>query len=290
MKYILILLLFSILLACSEANSKTIVTYATGVEGDARTQYEYNLLKLALDKTLAEYGEYELVIRPGDTTPSYSRLRVEAEDNEYTNMVYKDSVSNDLVNKLLAIEFPVDLGASGYRVGLTSQENKLKLSNIRNKENVIQLKMIQGRGWLDGDILRSQGFKVIEGRYIEGLFFMAANKRGDLFPLGAHELKREWDKYKYIDGLAYDTNLCIYYPLPKFFFTNPENVKLGQRIEQGLKQSYESGELIELWKSYFLEKIQFANLKERRLFKFKNPMIDKVGTDYEQYILDPQKL
>lgn len=282
--------LWLLLAFCMQAHAATKITFATGVSGNVKEQYEYNLVKLALEHSKSKFGDYELELRPGDDTPSYTRLRVEAENNQYTNLVYKDSVSNDLIEKLRAIPFPVELGVSSYRVGLTSTENKAKLAQIQTKQQANQLKIIQGRGWLDGDILRSQGFKVVEGRYIEGLFFMAANGRGDLFPLGAHELKRELDKFSYIDGLTYDSEICIYYPLPKFLFTHKSNVQMAERLEYGLKKAYESGELLLLWKQFFYERFKFAKLEQRKIFRFENPHINKVDKSYQQYILDPNAL
>ncbi|EWH10745.1 SMF protein [Catenovulum agarivorans DS-2] len=277
-------------LSChSQGIAKTVVTFATGIQGDVKQQYEYNLVKLALDNTVEDYGSYQINLRPGDT-PSYTRMRVEAEEKQFNNYLYKDSVSNELLEKLQAVHFPVELGVAGYRVGLISPEAQSKLRTVQTKEDASSLKIIQGRGWLDGDILRSQGFRVVEGSHIEGLFYMAANNRGDMFPLGAHELKREWDKFKHIDGLRYDTEICIYYPLPKFFFTHPDNKLLAERVQIGLERAYQSGELSALWKEYFYERFQFSNLKQRRIFKFANPMISKVDRRYEQYILDPNTL
>ncbi|WP_017446587.1 hypothetical protein [Gayadomonas joobiniege] len=282
--------LFALAVLSMPVAAVTKVTFATGVSGNIKEQYEYNVVKLALDYSKDRYGDYELSIRPGDDVPSYTRLRIEAENNDYTNMVYKDSVSNDLVERLKPVPFPVELGVSSYRVGLTSVEKKAKLQNIASRSQASELKIIQGRGWLDGDILRSQGFTVVEGRYIEGLFYMAANGRGDLFPLGAHELKRELDKFSYIDGLTYDTEICIYYPLPKFLFTNKNNTALADRLEYGLKAAFESGSLTHLWKKFFYERLQFADLKNRKIFRFQNPHLSKIDPSYEAYIIDPNIL
>lgn len=270
--------------------AKLSVTFATGALANIKDEYEYNVLKLALDHSIEQYGEYELNIRPGNDVPSYTRLRVETENNRYENMVYKDSVSNELMDKLLGIPFPVDLGAASYRVGFVSPESSQKIKHIKTKNQLTSLTMIQGRGWLDGEILESQGFKVVEGRYIEGLFHMAANMRGDLFPLGAHELKTAWEQFKHIEYLDYDKSICIYYPLPKFFFTHKDNVEFAERVKTGLENAYQSGDLFKLWKKYFYDKVMFSNLSQRKIFKFENPKISAVDKSYEQYILDPSTL
>ncbi|AWB65248.1 hypothetical protein C2869_01765 [Saccharobesus litoralis] len=283
----------TLLLLCSVVVStyaNTVVTFATGVKGEPTDLYEYQLLKLALEKTRNTHGNFTLNIHPNIANLSYTRLKVEVENNAYENLIYKESASNEVIDNYAAVQFPVDLGAVGYRIGLASEESKQKLKNINNKQDVMDVSIIQGRGWLDGEILRNHGFKVHEGRSIEGLFYMAANNRADIFPIGSYELKREYDKYKYIEGLTYDESICIYYPLPKFYVTNKQNTKLAQRVLTGLQAAYATGEVRALWDQFFLEKIKFANLGQRKIFKFDNPMISKVSPDYEQYLLDPQAL
>ncbi|WP_111979250.1 hypothetical protein [Algibacillus agarilyticus] len=287
MKYITFLFLLTV---AYSTVAKTVITFATGAPGDPTDLYEYKVLKLALDKTIDTHGNYRLDIRPGSVLPTFTRLRMEAENNEYKNLVYKDSVSNEIMESLKGIEFPVELGAIGYRLGLISKESKAKIRQINTKQQATNLTMIQGRGWLDGDILKSQGFNVVFGRNIEGLFYMAANNRADMFPVGSSELKSAWDQFKYVEGLDYDREICIYYPLPKFFFTHPSNLPAANRIQSGLVAAYESGELFDLWKSFYAEKMAFANLKDRKIFKYKNPMISQIDDSYEQYILDPKLL
>ncbi|MGA9651594.1 hypothetical protein [Pedobacter sp.] len=153
-----------------------------------------------------------------------------------------------------------------------------------------QLKIIQGRGWLDSEILRKIGFKVVEGGNIKGLFYMAANDRGDIFLIGANELEREWKKNQDVEYLNYDENVCIYYPLPKFFFLNKANMKLAERIEKGLLIAYEAGAVRALWDEYYGEAVNFADLNKRKIFRFDNPLIDLLDKGYERFVINPELL
>jgi ABC-type amino acid transport substrate-binding protein len=272
------------------AEAKTRVTFGTGEAAAKEDVYEYHLLKLALEVTREEYGDYEVVDMDTAEVPTYSRLRVYAEDNKFENFVYKDSASNDIIEQLYGVPFPVDLGATGYRVGFVSPAGKRKLRGISSLDELKKLTIIQGRGWLDGDILRKLGFKVVEGGNIKGLFYMAANDRADIFLIGANEIEREWKKHADVEQLNYDESLCIYYPLPKFFFLNKKNKQLANRIERGLQIAYASGQLRTLWDSYYGEALKFANLSERKIFRFDNPLIDRVDKTYEQYVLNPELL
>ncbi|MGM8228642.1 hypothetical protein ACSV5M_18830 [Cellvibrio sp. ARAG 10.3] len=272
------------------AGTPTVITFGSGEIVPKEEIYEYHLLRLALDATKAEYGEYEIKDLPRGDVPTYSRLRVYAEDNQFENFVYKDSASNEIIEKLRGVEFPVDLGVTGYRIGFVSPDSKRKIAAIESLEELLRLKIIQGRGWLDGEILRKIGFKVVEGGNVKGLFYMAANDRGDIFLIGANELEREWRKNQDVEYLNYDENICIYYPLPKFFFVNKDNKKLAERIEKGLLIAYQSGSVRKLWDEYYGEAVRFAKLSKRKIFRFDNPLIDSLGKDYERFIINPELL
>jgi len=272
------------------AAAPTVITFGSGEIAPKEEIYEYHLLRLALDATKAEYGDYEIRDLPKGDVPTYSRLRVYAEDNQFENFVYKDSASNEIIEKLHGVEFPVDLGVTGYRIGFVSPDSKRKLEKVETLAELQQLKIIQGRGWLDSEILKKIGFKVVEGGNIKGLFYMAANDRGDIFLIGANELEREWKKNQDVKYLNYDQNVCIYYPLPKFFFVNKANKKLAERIEKGLLIAYESGAVRKLWDEYYGEAVRFANLNKRKIFRFDNPLIDSLGKGYERFVINPELL
>jgi len=73
------------------------------------------------------------------------------------------------------------------------------------------------------------------------------------------------------------------YPLPRFFITNKRDIKISKRIELGLKIAYEDGSLIKLWRRYYKEKIQVANMKDRQIFELENPYIKNLGDEYKKY-------
>lgn len=272
------------------AASPTVITFGSGEIAPKEEIYEYHLLRLALDATKAEYGEYEIKDLPAGSVPTYARLRIYAEDAQFENFIYKDSASNEIVEKLHGIEFPVDLGVTGYRIGFVSPESRPKVARVNTIEELKKLTIIQGRGWLDSDILKKIGFKVVEGSNIKGLFYMAANDRGDIFLIGANELEREWRKNQDIEYLHYDESICIYYSLPKFFFVNKNNKILAERVDRGLKIAYESGAVRRLWDEYYGDAVKFSALNKRKIFRFENPLIDSLDKGYEKFIINPELL
>ena len=96
-----------------------------------------------------------------------------------------------------------------------------------------QFSIGQGLGWLDTQILRHNGFKVIEGTSYEGLFKMVARSRVDLFGRGANEILSEYQARANDLQLIADTSIILYYPFPRFFFTSKKNLKAIQRVRAG---------------------------------------------------------
>lgn len=272
--------------AFSQNNKIMTITYQTKQsKDDKRFEYDNELLKMALEKTKEKYGDYNLV--PLKITANHKRIEELALNGEIENLFYKFSASNDRLTKYGYIPFPIDLGIVGYRVAFISKTNEEKIKNINTLEELKKQSVIQGLGWLDVEILKSNGFEVMEGSNYSGLFKMIARNRGDLFLRGANELYNEWDSNKHIKNLTYDTSIIVYYPLPRFYFTNKKNKNAIERIREGLIISYNDGSLIKLWEKHYKQSIDFTNLKKRKIFKLENPFLEGMDKSYEKYIYNP---
>ena len=81
---------------------------------DTRRDYEMQLLELALNKTIDEYGEYTLAASPKITNKRAIRKLV---SGELENFVMILSYSPDYPTQSMShIPMPVDFGVLGYRV------------------------------------------------------------------------------------------------------------------------------------------------------------------------------
>lgn len=282
-------IVFSLLVLYSASSySEMIFTYR-GKESvnDARYEYDRLLLELALKKTEEKYGPYKMVsTKMGANEP---RSAMDAETGVYENFFVKQSVSPELLKSLAYIPFPVDRGIVSYRIAFIAEKNKEKVANIKTLEQLKKLTILQGVGWLDNDILESNGFKVMTSSYYEPMFKMIARGRADLFFRGANEFLDEWDTNKKIEGLAYDQTIAIHYPLPRFFFTNKANTKAIERVSEGIFTAYNDGSLVKLWKEQNQVSIDFSNLQNRRIFKMDNPLIKDLDPSYIKYNYTPFK-
>ena len=183
----------------------------------------------------------------------------------------------------------MDLGITGYRICFISQNVQASLKNIDSENDLKSITIGQGFAWADTDILRYNGFNVVEVSNYTSIFNMVANNHVGLFCRGANELGVEYSTYKSIEGLTYDKTFVLFYPLPRFFYVHKKNQLLKLRIEKGLVTAYQDGSIKVLWEKHFLNDLKFANLKQRKLFTLKNPYIVFLPKNYAQYFYNPMK-
>jgi ABC-type amino acid transport substrate-binding protein len=178
--------------------------------------------------------------------------------------------------------------ASRVWLGLRLQI-KDELKTITSVKQLKKYTIGQGIGWVDSNILRANGFQVIEIPNYSGLFKMTAAGRIDLFCRGINELKGEYEAFKYIKELTYDESFVLIYPMPRFYYTNKSNTLLRSRVEDGLKISYLDGSLKKLWLKYQTANLEFVKLHQRKVFRLPNPLLEKLPKTYESYYFDITK-
>jgi len=251
--------------------------YASGT-----SSYEAAVLKLALDKTLQEYGPYELRAAPQiNINRNVQSIKANTFPNYFASLGYNEDYN--LSKDITYIRFPIDLGVLSYRTCFVPDEILGKVANINNLNELRKLSMGQARGWVDNQILKHNGFKVVEAENYSILFKMTAAHRFDLFCRGANEIKEEYERWGKIEGLAYDRHLLIYYPMPIFFYTNSANTKAIERIDKGLHKAYSDGSLLALWRTYNKASVDFAQLSKRKVFRLENPLVKSIDFDYASY-------
>lgn len=244
--------------------------------------YEVSVLKLALEKTIAEYGPYEFKAAPKiNVSRSLQSIKANTFPNYFASLGYNDNYGKP--EEITYIPFPVDLGVLSYRTCFVSQEAAAKIAQINTLDDLRKLSMGQGRGWVDGAILKHNGFEVVEVEPYPNLFKMVAAHRLDLFCRGANEIKEEYARWGQTEGLSYDRHLLIYYPMPIFFYTNSQNKTAIARVTKGLHKAYADGSLMKLWRAHHQASVDFAELDKRKVFRLENPLVKSIDFDYAQF-------
>jgi hypothetical protein len=249
---------------------------------------EVEIIKLALDKTMATDGPYEI-----REIPSMNRARTLSAltNNIYPNLALMMSYDDEIVapGLLRYIDIPIDFGANSYRICLMRQDLKDELAKVTSVEQLRKYTFGAGIGWLDVKILRHNNFKVIEQNNAQNIVRMTKAGRVDLFCRGFGEIFFELQHDVETTGLAYDETFAIYYPLPKFLFLHHSSAQAFERIKRGLMLADRDGSLKQLWFKNNQLGIEKSHLKKRRIFKLEKPIISHLSGNYERYFYDPRK-
>lgn len=281
--------LLSLWLFAHSASAEFVVTYR-GPESpdDNREHYNTQLIKLALDKSTDRFGPYRM-----QSSPSMNRQRqiYAMSVNMYPNLLVEEAYEdNSIYHNLRHINFPIDLGVTGYRICFVAQALKKQVAGHRSLDELRQYTIAQGSNWKDVKILRANNFSVQEINNYDSIFKMTAAGRVDLFCRGINELPVEVKSFKHINGLVYDESFALIYPLPRFFYTHADNTRLIERMEYGFNKAWQDGSLRALWLKYNRANIEASGIKRRKLYYLDNPFIKKLPKTYAQYQLDPLNL
>jgi hypothetical protein len=251
---------------------KTRSLRGTSSNYDETKEYKYQLLQLILEKTQKTDGPFKI------ETPKHEITQ--ARDIDLLKQGFFDVVltmtSKKREQELHPIRIPIYKGLYGYRLAIINQSDQPKFSAIRTLQDFQKLWAGQNEAWPDTQILRANGFNVVGiSGYVE-LFAMLKERRFDFFPRGVHEPWKELADVK-IPGLVVETDLVIHYPAPGYIFTAKDNKKLADRLERGFRMALEDGSFDLLFYNHpdIKKVLERANLKNRRLFELKNPLLSE---------------
>lgn len=241
-------------------------------DADSRYEYDWAVLRVALQKTEPRYGPFEL----HQSTYPMSPQRVAQEllmPGGRIN-VFARATSTELEQQYLPVRLPIDKGLLGYRMFLVRDADLPRFAAVRTLDDLRKLRVGQGKDWIDVPILRKAGFSVVEGTSYPGLFAMLDAGRFDFFSRGIDEALRELkERRTAYPRMVIEPTLLMQYPLPLYFFTrrDAEGKLLAQRITDGMEIMIKDGSLNSLFQQYKGESIKAGLLQGRRVLRLDNP-------------------
>ncbi|VUD62854.1 hypothetical protein TDB9533_03125 [Thalassocella blandensis] len=254
-------------------------TYLGGVD----RAYEMAIIRLALEKTREEYGDFKLMEAP---QMNEARGIASVMDNAYANSirvsVYRKSFAQDA--KISIVQFPIYLGVLGYRVCYVNNDSLAKLQHKSLDTDIKKLIHGQGEFWMDTDILRENGIKVVTGNKAENLYKMLSVKRMDLFCRGINEITSELKYAKLYSNISLDTSIAFYYEMPFFAYVNSQNKELFTRLDSGFKQAFNDGSLQRVWHEYYGRSVEESDLADRRIITLKNSELEKAKLNIAPFL------
>ncbi|NHZ91621.1 hypothetical protein F2P45_21805 [Massilia sp. CCM 8733] len=146
------MLLASLALAC-HAHAATL-TYPLTSDGiDSRYDYDWAVLRAALEKTVPAFGAFEQ--RQSAAPMSPSRVVQEMATPAGRINIFVRASSPELEMQFLPIRLPVDRGLLGYRLLLIRQSDRAHFAQVKSVADLRPLRAGVGQGWADykGDII-----------------------------------------------------------------------------------------------------------------------------------------
>ena len=243
-----------------------------------RDQYQFELLRLALEKTRPTHGSYELIraeqkitsIRASREVSQGELINIEATPNWTT-----DAAPSELRHhKRIAVKIPLMHNLLGYRRLVIRKGDVRKFESITQPSQLKMLVAGQGRDWEDSFIYRANGYKVNAQADYYNLFSMLVAGRFDYIPLGVMEVNdfiQQFGKYSFDVTIAPD--ILIYYPFPVLFQVSINYPELAERVERGLIIAKQDGSMDRLFEKYFSVELEELRATKNRLFILENKRV-----------------
>ncbi|HEU0204230.1 MAG TPA: hypothetical protein VFR86_27785 [Burkholderiaceae bacterium] len=241
---------------------------------DSQYLYDYELLRLAIEKTNGTDGPLEL--RPSDVPMNQARAAEEIITGSGRIHIFARSTAIEHEQRMLPIRIPIDKGLISYRVFLIRAADQPRFAAVNTLDELRRFSVGSFTTWADTKILRDGGFIVVTGDSYEGLFRMLVAGRFDFFSRGVDEAYREFEERRAeLPDMAVEESLLLYFPTTRYFFVqrSAAGERLAARIERGLNRMIKDGSFNAHFRKYKGALIEQAHLKTRKLFRIPNPYL-----------------
>lgn len=242
-----------------------VITQPLEETSQAHEVYFYKLLELALEKTRATHGAYDLTMF-GRVLSNQRYIAEVSREDGFIDVIWT-MINKEREENLLPVRISLLRGMNSYRIFLIRKEDEARFSAVKTLGDLRSLRAGSGSVWPDTPILLANGLPVTTSAHYELLFTMLQRKRFDYFPRGVYEVWNE-QKVHADKGFVIEQTIMFHYPAPIYFFVNKRNVQLAERIEKGLNMAIADGSFDQLFFSTpgFQQGYEEIKSKSRRVF------------------------
>jgi hypothetical protein len=263
--------LVALLLALATTPSRALEIVVTNPQKsalDKRFDYPFEVLRQALERSRAQFGDFEMRRYP----EGVSRKRALAELEIGTLTVFSAPTHKEWEARALPIRIPIRKGIMGYRLLLIRTADQDKFATINSVDDLRRFRLGQGLQWSSAAAFRANGFTVHGSTEYEALFSMLMHDRFDYFPRTLNEVFTEFNlrKVKFPD-MRIENTIALHMPLPYYFFVTPKRPDLAKRLTGGLQAMVDDGSLDKLFYDFHGADIESAKLGQRRILNLPNP-------------------
>lgn len=236
---------------------------------DSRSNYQIELLQLALDK-----AGVKAEIKPAQELLSQPDVIKAMSQNTGKITIAWFMTTPEREEAMLPIRIPIDKGLIGWRIAIVKAEQFDRFRNVHSAADLKKLTAIQGRGWPDVEILRANGLHVLEVDHYEDIFLQASQLKNHYLPRSLIEYRNELDGHREL-GLIEEPNMVIRYPAASYFFLPKSQAALAEKIRNGLEMALLDGSFDRLFYAHHSKYIESAGLERRNIVELKNPFLSK---------------
>lgn len=142
--------------------------------------------------------------------------------------------------EFLPVRFNLLKGVNEHRVLVVRRRDLPKFAAVSGPEALRAYKAGAGVHWSDAQILRVNGFEVVQANRHHSLFQMLAHGRFDFLALGLAEVDDALRGHREPE-LVIEPTLLLHYPQPIYFFVNRQQPELAERLLRGLQAAAADG-------------------------------------------------
>lgn len=247
---------------------------------EVSNSYYLDLLRLVLQKTADDFGQAHIKLEPVPESGSLWKLV----RNNHRLDVHWLTPTAEIDQQLRVIPATVLYGGLGLRGLMIRSYRAEEFSKVKTLEDLRRFTACQGEQWPDVKVLQHAGLKVHQVQHFDSMLDMLQRGRCDYFPRsvieGEIELNHQPLNYQ---GLSFFTAVLLYYPLPVHFYVEATDTSLARRLEQGLRQMHDSGELLNFMQQHSVTRhlFQTGRYSQSVVLQLDNPVLPASYQDKE---------
>ncbi|WP_354625282.1 hypothetical protein [Psychromonas sp. MME2] len=206
-----------------------------------RSEFYSKVLELALQKTEAEYGEFEL--KSYDKEASTERLRHSLMVGQDVTVLWSSS-SKERDEKYLPVKVNLLKGLNRFRFIVIRSSDKARFDAVDNLTKLRAFTAGSGTYWSDTKVLFENDLPVVTTLNHDILKLLGAN-RFDYVLRGAYEVWSELASNE--EKFTIFEKLLICYSGEYYFYLNKSNTLLAERLEKGINLALADGSFDKLF-------------------------------------------
>ena len=188
--------------------------------------------------------------------------------------VYFSLTQERMENTAIPIRIPVRRGIVNYRLILIKKGTENLFSDVNTLDDLKDIKVGVDTAWATHKTLHHHGFNIAPVADYDSMFNMLARKRFKYIPRTVNEIYDEIDRHSsdFYDFVV-EPSLVLYIPSATYIFVSRESPRIADRLKEGLEMMVENGDLLNIFNQFFLDSIEKADIKNRKVIYIDNPYL-----------------